>query len=91
MKNTEHQLRTALANNLQANLSGLNPKHTKKLQKTVARAVKKLARQFAKLTAKELKDHRKAAPAAHALPKPATRTTRAGAKRPATAKATPQA
>ena len=87
MKNAERQLRTALTESLQNNLSGLNKKHAKKLQKTVARAVKQLARKFAKLTAKELKDNHKSAPATHALPKPAIRTTRTAAKRPATAKA----
>ena len=87
MKNAEHQLRTALTESLQNNLSGLNKKHTKKLQKTVTRAVKQLARKFAKLTAKELKDNQKTAPATHVLPKPAIRTTRTAAKRPATAKA----
>lgn len=87
MKNAERQLQTALTESLQLNLSGLNEKHTKKLQKTVARAVKQLARKFAKLTAKELKGHKKAAPATHTLPKPVIRATRTAAKRPATAKA----
>lgn len=91
MKNVEHQLRTALTESLQLNLSGLNEQHTKKLQKTVARAVKQLARKFAKLTAKELKDHRKTAPLSLTLPKPVIRTTRTAAKRPATAKAAPKA
>ena len=70
MKNAERQLQAALTESLLLNLSGLNEQHTKKLHKTVARAVKQLARKFAKLTAKELKGHKKAAPAIHALPKP---------------------
>ena len=90
MKNAERHLRAALTESLQSSLAGLNEKHTKKLQKTVARAVKQLARKYAKLAAKELKGHKKAAPVkeAPALPKPATRTA---AKRPATAKANPKA
>ena len=87
MKNAEHQLRAALTESLHLNLSGLNEQHTKKLEKTVARAVKQLARKFAKLTAKELKGHQKAAPSARALPKPVIRATRTAAKLPATAKA----
>lgn len=87
MKNATKQLRTALTESLQLNLSGLNEKHTKKLQKTVARTVKQLARKFAKLTTKELKGSKKTAPISHALPKPVIRTTRTAAKRPATAKA----
>lgn len=91
MKNAEQHLRTALTESLQLNLSGLNQKHTKKLQKTVARTVKQLARKFAKLTAKELKHTKKATPVSHALPKPAIRTTRTAAKRPSTAKAVAKA
>lgn len=91
MKNAEHQLRTALTESLQLNLNGLNEKHSKKLQKTVARAAKQLARKFAKLTAKELKGHKKTAAAAHALPKPAIRATRTAAKRPVAAKAATKA
>ncbi|WP_210521177.1 hypothetical protein [Hymenobacter terricola] len=88
MKNAEKQLRDALAESLQLNLGGLNEKHTKKLQKAVARTAKQLARKFAKLTAKELKSHKKPAWAPHALPKPVIRATRTAAKRPATAKTT---
>jgi hypothetical protein len=91
MKNATKQLRTALAESLQLNLSGLNEKHTKKLQKTVARAAKQLARKFAKFTAKELKSHKKAASATHALPKPVIRATRTAAKRPVPAKAATKA
>ena len=65
MKNSEHQLQLALADCLHPNLSGLNEKHAKKLQKTISKAVDKLARQFTKLQAKE---HRHGKPAA---PKPA--------------------
>lgn len=90
MKNTEHQLRASLTESLQLNLNGLNEKHTKKLRKTVARAAKQLARKYAKLTAKELKSTKKAAPISHELPKPVIRTTRTAAKRPAAAKATPK-
>ena len=86
MKNAERQLQTALTESLQLNLSGLNEKHTKKLQKTVARAVKQLVRKFAKFTAKELKGHKKEALTTHALPKPVIRATRTAAKRPAIAK-----
>ena len=84
MKNAERELRASLTESLQISLTGLNAKHTKKLQKTVARAVKMLARKFARLTAKEVKGHKKAAPVskAHALPQPAIRTTRTAAKRP---------
>jgi len=55
MKKSESHLRTVLVESLQANLSGLNEHHAKKLQKTVARAAKKIARKFAKLMAKQTK------------------------------------
>ncbi|MDQ2768916.1 MAG: hypothetical protein M3Y54_00240 [Bacteroidota bacterium] len=55
MKNTESNLQTALSENLLANLPGLSEKRAKKLQKTVARATKKIARKFAKLLAKQHK------------------------------------
>lgn len=95
MKNAEHDLRASLTDSLQHSLTGLNEKHTKKLRKTVDRAVKVLARKFAKLTAKELKGNKKAvpkaAPVVHALPKPAIRATRTTAKRPVAAKAATEA
>ena len=91
MKNAERQLQATLTESLQLNLNGLNEKHTKKLQKTVARVVKQLARKFAKLTAKELKGHKKAAPISLALLKPATCTTRTAAKRPNAPKAATKA
>ena len=88
MKNAEHQLRAALTESVQPNLTGLNEKHTKKLQKTVTRAVKQLARKYLKLAAKESKGNQKATPVTKALavPKPAIRTTRTAAKRPVAAK-----
>ena len=55
MKKSESQLQAALAESLQANLTGLSEKHAKKLQKTVASAAKKITRKFAKLLAKEHK------------------------------------
>jgi hypothetical protein len=55
MKKSESQLQAALAESLQASLSGLSEKHAKKLQKTVARTTRKLAHKFAKLVAKERK------------------------------------
>lgn len=67
MKKSESQLQAALAESLQANLTGLSEKHAKKLQKTVANAAKKIARKFAKLRAKEHKAG-KATPAATAPP-----------------------
>ena len=91
MKNAEKQLRIALAESLQLNLSGLNERHTKKLQKAVARTAKQLARKFARLTAKELKGHKKPVSITHALPKPVIRATRTAAKRPAAAKAASKA
>ena len=87
MKNAEKQLRSVLTESLQLNLDGLNESHTKKLQKTVARAVKQLARRFTKFNAKELKGHQKVALATHALPKPVVRATRTAAKRPVPTKA----
>jgi hypothetical protein len=91
MKNAERHLQTTLTESLQLNLNGLNEKHTKKLRKTVARAVKQLAKKYLKLAAKELKSNKKAipeaAPVIHALPKPVIRATRTTAKRPAVAKA----
>ncbi|GAB3639135.1 hypothetical protein GCM10027422_47260 [Hymenobacter arcticus] len=55
MKKSESQLQAALAESLQASLTGINEKHAKKLQKIVANAAKKIARKFAKLLAKEHK------------------------------------
>ena len=87
MKNAERLLRTTLTESLQLSLTGLNEKHTKKLRKTVARAVNQLARRFSKLTAKEQRNNKNSV-SATALPKPAIRTA---AKRPVAAKAATKA
>jgi hypothetical protein len=81
MKNAESQLRTVLTESLQLSLAGLNQKHTKKLQKTIARAVKQLTRRYTKLVAKELKGHQKASPELAASATAAVRAPRARARR----------
>jgi hypothetical protein len=53
MKIAELNLKQELAGSLEANLSGLTPKHTRQLHKKVAGTVKKLAKSFAHLLAKE--------------------------------------
>ena len=55
MKKTESNLQNALSENLQANLPGLSEKRAKKLQKTVDKATKKIARKFTKLLARQHK------------------------------------
>jgi hypothetical protein len=53
MKIADHTLEQELAGNLEANLSGLTEKHTRQMHKRVAGSVKKLAKNFAHLLAKE--------------------------------------
>ena len=102
MNNSNHQLQVTLADCLQAQLSGLNEKHTEKLQKTINNAAKKLVRKYARLEAKEQKGHKKANPvaslpiaskavlrAANAAPKPATATRPGLVARGKQSKATP--
>lgn len=79
-----HQLQATLAECLLANLSGLNDKHAKKLQKTIARATKKLVWKYAKLAAREHKGHQKAQPVAPApAPKKAVPQATKAAPHPA--------
>jgi hypothetical protein len=61
MRNPKHQLSTDLAESLQANLGGLNEKHAKKLQKTVAKAALKVASKFEQLQDKERRAAKKKA------------------------------
>lgn len=53
MKIAENILEQELAGSLEANLSGLTAKHTRQMHKKVAGTVKKLAKNFARLLAKE--------------------------------------
>ncbi|WBA44155.1 hypothetical protein [Hymenobacter canadensis] len=69
MTKSQQQLQVTLAECLQVNLGGLNTRHAKKLQKTIANASKKLARKYARFEAKEQKGAKKAKPLA-ALPAP---------------------
>jgi hypothetical protein len=53
MKIVEPNLEQELAGSLEASLSGLTAKHTRQMHKQVAGTVKKLAKSFARLLAKE--------------------------------------
>lgn len=53
MKIVEPTLQHELTGSLEANLSGLTEKHTRQMHKKVAGTVKKLAKSFARLLAKE--------------------------------------
>lgn len=53
MKIAETTLKQELAGSLEANLTGLTKKHTRQMHKKTAGAVKKLAKSFARLLAKE--------------------------------------
>jgi hypothetical protein len=53
MKITESILEQELAGSLEDNLSGLTEKHARQMHKKVAGSVKKLAKNFARLLAKE--------------------------------------
>ena len=53
MKIAETTLKQELAGSLEANLTGLTKKHTRQMHKKTAGAVKKLAKSFAHLLAKE--------------------------------------
>jgi hypothetical protein len=53
MKIAEPNLEQELAGSLEANLSGLTPKHTRQMHKKVTGSVRKLAKSFARLLAKE--------------------------------------
>ena len=59
MKIVASKLSPTLADGLASNLHGLTKKHTRQLHKEVARSVKKLARTFARLRAKEQHAHDK--------------------------------
>lgn len=49
----ERDLTLELTDSLEANLSGLTAKHTRQMHQQVARSVKNLAKNFARLLAKE--------------------------------------
>ncbi|MBD2721079.1 hypothetical protein [Hymenobacter armeniacus] len=49
MKTDPHQLQIRLANDIQANLSGLNAKYARKLEKPLVNTVRKLSHKFTKL------------------------------------------
>ena len=87
MNKSHHQLLETLTECLQAKLSGLSEKHTKKMQKPIANAAKKLVRKYAKLEAKARKGNKKAKPLA-ALPTAKKAVLRAvkAVPQPATAK-----
>jgi len=53
MKIAEHNLEQELTGSLEANLRGLTDKHARQMHKKVAGTVKKLAKNFARLLAKE--------------------------------------
>jgi hypothetical protein len=53
MKIANPNLEQELAGSLEANLSGLTAKHTRQMHKKVAGTVKKLAKSFTRLLAKE--------------------------------------
>jgi hypothetical protein len=53
MKIAKPTLAQELAGSLEANLSGLSKKHTRQMHSKVAGSVKKLAKNFARLLAKE--------------------------------------
>jgi hypothetical protein len=53
MKIAEANLQHELAGSLEANLNGLTAKHTRQMHKKVVGTVKKLAKNFARLLAKE--------------------------------------
>lgn len=86
MNKSHHHLQATLAECLLAKLSGLNDKHAKKLQKTIARATKKLVQKYAKLAAKEHKGHYTAKPGA---PKPTPKKAMPQATKAARRKAAP--
>ncbi|QKG55244.1 hypothetical protein GKZ68_00470 [Hymenobacter sp. BRD128] len=53
MKIAERELTLELTDSLEANLRGLTEKHTQQMHRKVAGSVKKLAKNFARLLAKE--------------------------------------
>jgi hypothetical protein len=61
MQTVKHPLQLALLDCLQANLNGLNERHTKKLHTLAAKATDELAENFAKLQGKEQKAAKEAA------------------------------